>query len=443
MSDVTRYSPLLLLPLLGCLPWTAHASEEGQAGFIEDSHLRILVRNYYLNRSVQDGRADRKDWTQGFIGRFESGFTQGTVGVGVDAFAFLGLKLDASGGKTGTYNLPIHDNGKPVDEYSKAGAALKLKVSNSVLRFGEQSVDTPVFAVGHNRLIPETATGFALDSQELDPLKLQAGHFTSATGHVTTNSNGDLWAFYAGVTTPSVDYLGGQYRFTPDLGASFYAARFADIWNQYYANFNGRTDLGQGRQAGFDLNLYRTLDTGRARAGAIDNTTLGASVFYGLGAHRLTLALQNVDGNTPFDYLGVGDLDRNGRNGRDQGASIYLPNSVQYSDFNGPNERSWQLRYDLSLAGYGMPGWNLMTRYLRGSGIDGTHTPAGSAYAGMYGRDGVHREINLEARYVVQSGPLKDLSFRLRQTWHRANVAQGEGNIDEFRLITDYPIDIF
>ncbi|OOV89917.1 OprD family porin [Pseudomonas sp. MF4836] len=442
MRQPTHPHTLLLLPLLCSLPLAA-AAGEGESGFIEDSHLTLLSRNYYLNRSIQDGRRDRKDWTQGFIARFSSGFTQGTVGVGVDAFGTLGLKLDASGGKIGTYNLPVHDNGKPADEYSKGGAALKLRISETVLRYGEQSVDTPVFAVGHNRLIPQAATGFALDSREVQGLKLRAGHFTSASGHVTTNSDGDLWAFYAGVTTPSVDYLGADYQFSDKLGASLYTARFADIWNQYYANFNGSTDLDDRQQVGFDLNLYRTVDTGQAKAGAIDNTTLGASVFYGLGAHRLTLALQNVDGNTPFDYLGVGDIDRNGRNGRDQGASIYLPNSAQYSDFNGPNERSWQLRYDLAMDSYGVPGLKLMARYLRGSGIDGTHMPVVSPYAGFYGKDGTHRETNLEARYVVQSGPLKDLSLRLRQTWHRANAAQGEGNIDEFRLITDYPLDIF
>ncbi|WNQ07996.1 OprD family outer membrane porin, partial [Pseudomonas aeruginosa] len=38
------------------------------------------------------------------------------------------------------------------------------------------------------------------------------------------------------------------------------------------------------------------------------------------------------------------------------GDSIFLANSVQYSDFNGPGEKSWQARYDLNLASYGVPG---------------------------------------------------------------------------------------
>ncbi|PNB76897.1 outer membrane porin, OprD family, partial [Pseudomonas sp. FW305-BF6] len=71
-----------------------------------------------------------------------------------------------------------------------------------------------------------------------------------------------------------------------------------------------------------------------------------------------------------------------------------------------------------------------------------TNTPAGSPYAGLYGADGKHHETNVEVKYVIQSGPAKDLSFRIRQAWHTANADEGEGDISEFRLITDYPLNI-
>ncbi|MNF19418.1 Porin D precursor [compost metagenome] len=60
----------------------------------------------------------------------------------------------------------------------------------------------------------------------------------------------------------------------------------------------------------------------------------------------------------------------------------------------------------------------------------------------MQGDGGKHWERDLEVRYVVQDGPAKDLSFRVRQATHRANAAQGEGNIDEVRLIVEYPLEI-
>jgi imipenem/basic amino acid-specific outer membrane pore len=84
-----------------------------------------------------------------------------------------------------------------------------------------------------------------------------------------------------------------------------------------------------------------------------------------------------------------------------------------------------------------------MARYANGWDIDGTNMPANSRYIGYgYGADGKHHETNVEAKYVVQTGPVKDMSFRIRQAWHTANADQAEGDRAEFRLIVDYPISI-
>jgi imipenem/basic amino acid-specific outer membrane pore len=437
----TRTSVLLLASACA-LPSFAAQPTAPERGFIADSGVEVLLRNSYFNRSKEDGRRDARDWTQGVLGQYSSGFTEGTFGVGVDVFAYLGLKLDAPADKSGTGNLPVQDDGQPADNYSKAGAVLKIRLSDSILKYGEQRPETPVFGVSHFRIVPQTATGLSLISREVEGLEVQAGHFTSGTSPVTTNADGDLWAVMAGVTTPAADYFGGSYQLSPGLTVSLYGSRFEDIWNQYYANLESRTDVDALNQFGLGLTVYRTLDEGRAKAGEIDNTSLGLSTFWRSGAHRWLLGLQKIDGDTPFDYLGVGDTDRNGRNGNDQGASIQLPNAAQFSDFNGPQEKSWQVRYDLSLAAYGVPGLSVMSRYVRGWGIDGSHIAATGPYSGRYGDDGKHHETNLEIRYVVQSGPAKGLSVRARQAWHRANSDQGSGDLDDFRLITDYPIDI-
>ncbi|CAM3013466.1 hypothetical protein GCM10011247_06050 [Pseudomonas plecoglossicida] len=75
------------------------------------------------------------------------------------------------------------------------------------------------------------------------------------------------------------------------------------------------------------------------------------------GAHTLALSHQRNNGDDDFDYLRQSD-------------SIFLDNSIQYSDFNSPNERSWMLRYDLNMTHYGIPGLSFMTRYARGSDAD-------------------------------------------------------------------------
>ncbi len=43
----------------------AFVSDQAEAkGFIEDSSLNLLLRNYYFNRDGKEGRGDRVDWTR-------------------------------------------------------------------------------------------------------------------------------------------------------------------------------------------------------------------------------------------------------------------------------------------------------------------------------------------------------------------------------------------
>lgn len=442
MNNTMKHSLLTLAVAAGISPLAMADTVGDQAeskGFVEDSSLDLLLRNYYFNRNGKNGSGDRRDWTQGFIATYQSGFTQGTVGFGVDAFGYLGLKLDGGKGTTGTGNLPVDNDGSPENDYGHAGGALKVRVSKTLLKWGEMQPTAPVFAAGGTRLIPQTASGFHLLSSELDGLDLEAGHFTAGNGPTTTSSKGELYATYANVTADSVDFVGGNYALTDNLSVSLYGSEFEDIWRQYYANANYVLPLADDQALGFDFNIYRTNDEGRAEAGEISHTTWSLAASYSfLAAHKVTLAYQKVHGDTPFDYIGFGD------NGPGAGGdSIFLANAIQYSDFNGPNERSWQARYDLDMQPYGVPGLSFMARYANGRGIDGTDMAADSPYRDYgYGEDGKHHETNLEAKYVVQTGPAKDLSFRIRQAWHRGNTDQAEGDHDEFRLIVDYPLSI-
>ncbi|MFJ5296089.1 OprD family porin [Pseudomonas sp. NPDC088368] len=409
-------------------------------GFVEDSSLTVHLKNYYFNRDGKNGGGDRKDWTQGVIGNFSSGFTQGTVGFGVDAYGEWGIKLDGGAGTAGTGNLPVDRHGDPEDEYGTAGGAIKMRISKTELRYGDLMPTAPVFAAGGSRLFTQTATGFNLLSSDIAGLELDGGHFTGGNGPVTTNHDHDIYASYAGVTASSIDYAGGKYTFNDNLTASLYGSNLKDVWDQYYGNLNYTQGITDTQSVNFDFNIYRTNDAGSAKAGDISNTTWSLAAAYSfLTAHTITLAYQKVHGDTPFDYVAFGI---NGPG--DTADSIFLANSVQYSDFNGPGEKSWQARYDLNMASYGVPGLSFMARYITGDDIDGSHMPSNSTYVNYgYGEDGKHHEINVEAKYVVQTGPAKNLSLRLREAIHRANADQAEGDVNELRLIADYPINVF
>lgn len=412
-------------PTLLSLLLTSTCNSVLAAGLIEDSTLDVLSRNFYLDNKERSpsSKPHKEEWAQGFIANFASGFTPGTIGIGVDAHAFIGLKLDGGKGHSGTGLLPVDSDGRSERDYSSAGGALKLRASKTTLSVGEMTVETPVFDTSDKRLQPEYATGLLLDSREFDALHWQAGHFTAFKNQDASSAHGDFSGYGASTRSGAIDFIGGQFFEGQPLGGALYTSQLSDTWRQYYANLHWSPANWM-----LDSNIYRTQDQGRAEAGAIANTAYSLAGKYSFAAQSLTLAYQKINGDTPFDFVG--------------GDSIYLANSIKYADFNGPGESSWQLRYDLNLATFGIPGLKFMTRYVTGRGIDGTHAPQDGAYTLAQGHGGRHWERDIDLHYVVQSGPAKDLSVQLSHVSHRANTAQAGDDIDRVYVVIEYPLTL-
>lgn len=442
-----RYRAALLLALASPAPLALADSAQAQAnGFIEDSTWSVLNRSVYDGREYRNGgrnsagrnaykpRAERsgkaQEWAYGLMGTLQSGFTQGLIGVGVDAHAYLGLQLDSGGGRVGKARLLGVDNqGHPKDEYSRGGAALKLRLSSTVLSYGEQRVKTPVFNSSDSRLLPETATGVFVTSNEFDAVKLVGGHFTEGTDRNASSHDQGLVVNYSNARKgDTFDLAGVVYSPSKQLSTSLYSSRYEDTWDQHYLGGTFSHVIDDNRALTFNLNLYRTTDTGKALSGQIDNTTWSLLSTYAQGPHSFSLGYQKVHGDTPFDYVTRG--------------AIFISNAVQLSDFNAPNEQSWQARYDLAMTPWGMPGLVLSAAYLRGSQIDGSHVDAHGGYAYLgYGKGGKHWERDLEARYVVQSGAAKGTALSLRHNVHRGNTAQTELDADQIRLAVEFPLN--
>lgn len=178
------------------------------------------------------------------------------------------------------------------------------------------------------------------------------------------------------------------------------------------------------------LNYYKAVDEGKQLLGKFDNNIWSGRIGVKYGAHSLALSHQRNNGNDDFDYLRQSD-------------SIFLDNSIQYSDFNSPKERSWMVRYDLDMSPYGVPGLSFMSRYGRGSGADYSNANAVYMRRNAEGNpltDQKRWERDIEVKYVVQTGTLKDLSLRLRQANTRATAF--ESDLDEVRVIVEYPLAI-
>lgn len=425
----------------------ALADDDQADGFIEGSRLNVLNRNFYFNRDNRDSAAPTYNsskgqtngyseaWAHAVITRFESGFTQGTVGFGLDAFAMVGLKLDTGDGRNGGRSsfdvLPVDRDGQARDEYTKLGGAAKVRLFDTVARVGDVFPANPVVAAGDSRLLPESFRGLTLENTSIKDLTLQAGRLHAMSQPMSSDLRENFVTFYGGpVDSPWIAYGGGDYAVNENVTVSLFGSRLKDVWNQYYAGTSVTWPLNSDLALIGGFNYYKAVDEGRQRLGAFDNDIWSAKLGVRYGAHTLALSHQRNQGDDDFDYLRQSD-------------SIFLDNSIQYSDFNSPKERSWMLRYDLNMAAYGVPGLSFMTRYAKGTDADYSNANAFYMRRDADGNpltDQKRWERDIEVKYVVQTGAAKDLSLRVRQATTRATAF--ESDLDEVRLIVEYPLSI-
>jgi imipenem/basic amino acid-specific outer membrane pore len=430
---VMKWSMIALAVSAGTSQFAMASSQDDAKGFIEDSTLTAKTRAMYMNRdyksgvgNVRNGKTGIDDKTSGYrqdtglseLLNYQSGFTQGTVGVGIDAMAMGSLKLDGGAGRAGNGLFATNGSGEPENTQSKLGAAAKLRISDTVLKYGNQFVSSPVFTTDDGRLLPEVATGTLITSNEIKGLELIGGRFTAMSaqtrmGRDTINGKGLQAANIAGAT----------YSGLENFIFAVHASDVEDYWKKQYVNVNYTLPLSDRQSLNFDFSGYRSKDEGKKLGGELDNRVWSLAAAYSIEAHKFTLAYQQSAGKTGYSY------------GVDGGGTVYLANSVQISDFVGEDEKSWKARYDLNMAAFGLPGLTLMTSYVRGSNVTVSD-----------GSEGKEHEWDVEAKYVLQEGPAKDLSFRLRNAIYRgSNNVYRTGNYDnlnDLRLIVEYPLSI-
>lgn len=421
------------------------SAQDGADGFITGQHLDGQTRNWYANQSRQDDSrwryirhgephttARRTHWVQGTQLNYRSGFTEGTLGIATEVSAYNAIALNRSRqDAAGSSNRALaHRNGDPVDQWSKlARANLQARVSNTTLIAGRQSFSSPTIDALNNRALPSNFQGISLRSAEFDNLSFALASFD----RVSPRSEQSLTKFSSAygatpVESDRASTLGLDYQPLSSLKTRLYVLQAKDFWNQYYLGATHR--LGDNASLGLTtrLDYYKTVDSGAKKLGNIDNNAYSVSFALDHRAHRLSFAYQQIVGNEYFDYL----YESNG---------IALANSL-YADYNGPNEQSIQLAYALDLAGHGLPGLTLNLYGARGWGIDGSHYQ-GNSYKVKNLQGESHHEYGVGASYTVQGGPLKDTTLRSTYVRHRGTRQQVDGNLNELRLITTIPFNIF
>lgn len=393
------------------------------AGFVEDSSATLSTQNIYFNRDFRDGagQSKREEWAQGFILDFQSGYTPGTIGVGLDAMGMLGLKLDSSPDRTGTGLLPTHDDGRAADEYSKLGLTAKFKASETELKIGSLIPDLPTLQPNDSRLFPQTFEGGLLNSTDLPGLNFTGGRLEKvkdrdSTDYTDLALNNKNRRFSGGSAEGKhYDLAGGDYKFTDHLTGRYHYAQLDEVYRQHFVGLLAAYPLGPGKFSA-DVRLAISDDQGEARGGEIDNRAFNGMLGYALGSNKFSLGWQQMSGDSAFPYI--------------DGSNPYLVNFVQVGDFAETDERSWQVRHDYDFAGLGIPGLTLMNRYISGD----------NAKINSMDGHGKEWERNTDIKYVIQSGPLKDVAVRVRNATYRSSFAR---DADETRIYLSYSLAIW
>lgn len=426
-----KYSPLARSISLGTLAVALSLPIAAQAAFIEDSKASLELRNFYMNRDFRsEGAAQSKaeEWAQGFLLKYESGFTEGTVGVGVDAYGFTGFKLDSGGGTAGTgLLLPKNNKGDVPSSYGELGAAAKLRISETTLRAGTLMPKLPVVSAGDSRLLPQTFQGVQLTSLDVSNLTLNVGQLQRDNQRNSTNNEPLAISPYKAIdkrdtskytktnknVSSKFNFFSGSYNWNDQLTTGYHYGQLDGVYKQHIVNGVYTLPIADGQSLKADLRYAKTSEDANS---GIDNRAISGMLTYKLGYNSFGLGYQKMSGDTGYAYLAVTDP--------------YLVNYVQYGlNFASADEKSWQARYDYNFAGLGMPGLSLMTRYITGDNI----------YMGAGISRGNEWERDTDIAYVFQDGPLKNLGVKWRNATVRSDV---HGKIDENRLIVSYTIPL-
>lgn len=412
MRRQLKSSVLCILVFLG----SVLSSSMVAAAFVNDSNASIMLRNMYMSRDFRNhnGRSTQEDWGQGLTLYFESGFTDGKVGYGLDGIAQLGVKLDSTTGNSGTGVLAVDRDGEPEDSWSEIGLTVKARLSKSIIRLGALQPILPVVVYNDGRLLSGTFTGGMVSSHnEIDKLLIHAGRLTEANLR-DSSSRDDVSYFYNGVKSDHFDFAGGSYDVRPGMTASYYYGELDEVYTQHFIGLVNLLQLSETMNLRTDLRYFRNNDVGRALGGEIDHSALMGMLTFTAAAHKLTGAYQRISGDGNFPFM--------------TGSDPYVVNLATLNTFSQAETDSWQIRYDYDFAALGLPGLSFMTRYVKGYNIEALGVSGGSEW-----------ERDADLVYSVQNGSLKGLTVRLRNLTFR----QTDGlktDFNENRLIIGYTL---
>ncbi|MDB5981635.1 MAG: porin, partial [Pseudomonas sp.] len=401
------------------------------------------MRNFYFNNDNRDGTATpskTEEWAQGFMLDYKSGYTEGTVGFGLDALGLMGITLDSGKGRhVGGSMIPSDSDDRAVDQWSRLGLTGKVKVSKTELRLGTLMPKLPILVANDGRLLPQTFDGGQITSGEFKDLTLTGGRIEHATGRGSSDQTG-LTAIGGTRESNQFDFAGGDWKVTKDLTAQYYYANLDNYYTQQFFGLIHTLAIADNQSLKTDLRYFKTDSSGKNSSGTpgyritgytkngdgeIDNRTWSATLIYTLGGHAVTAGYQSVSDGSYFTQLNQGSLADKGAGGY----SLYLYTDRMIQSFNRAGERTSFGQYGYDFAALGVPGLKASVIYLTGDSIKTTSGDNQKEW---------ERDFSLD--YVIQSGTLKGVGFAWRNGKSNSEAAR---NQEQNRLFVSYSLALF
>lgn len=386
------------------------------ADFIDDSQVQLKFKNFYLDRQYADAPQNNwGSWSQGVTLDAKSGYADigGGIQVGADLLVQHAFKLNGRD-KNPDWVLP-HDGNESKDNFSKVGATLKAKVSQTELKVGELLPVSPVLVFDPSRQLLTTYSGAWLESKDIKDTKLTLAYIDGINNRYD-NQFRDLTKFAPpaydnGAKADGMYIAGIDHQFTPEIGGSYWYADVKDIYQQNYVGANYRTKLGEKAKLDSHIRYFDNSESGDKLYGDIDNQALSIGAKVNYGAHTIGLGYQQMFGDNAFPTLG---------------GWVPQPYLVNWgvATFTNPDEKSWGFTYGYDFSELGAKGLNATAVYFTG---------ADAKVAGK--TDQKSDELNLIVNYTVPEGKLKGLGF---QAMYIDADFDWKSDLKEYRVATTY-----
>ncbi|GAB3467026.1 OprD family porin [Azotobacter salinestris] len=428
------------------------SQQASAAGFFEDSKATLSMRNFYYNQDIRnEDRAGSEEWGQGFVLDYQSGFTEGPVGFGLDLLGSYGLRLDAGGDADKSLTevdrvpgqvFPLESNGKAKRDFGRLGVTGKMRFSQTLVQYGTLRPRLPVVIANDGRLLPQTYEGGQVTVNELKDFTFIAGKLEHSTERNSSNSDSLSIEGSNNAKTGQFSnefYYGGvDYKVNKDLLLQYYYGNLRDFYKQHFLGLTHnwalpvgalKTDLryfdsdsdgenasASGRAEGYRANGY--WGAGSSNRFEVDNRVWSAMFTYSLSGHSLGAGYQKITGNSDFPHLNQG-----------AGRVLYLITDAQVHKFHNAGENTWVVKYAYDFAKVGVPGLKAGLNYFSGDDIDAD------------GSDRREWERDFRLDYTVQDGMFKGLGLTWMSAMWRGNDVN-QRDVDENRLIVNYSIPL-